>query len=133
MEIAHCTKRLGRSRRHALRICKTGNREEGIAGKEKPNGRHARNYGCAELLKRVFEFDVLECPECGGRMRMLCAINPPEAIRRIHDCLGLPSRASPISPAVEEICHNIWNTCMADPGKMNLCKFPGFSRTCSRL
>ena len=42
---------------------------------------HPRNYSWAELLKRVFEIDVLECPECGGRMRILCEINPPEAIR----------------------------------------------------
>jgi hypothetical protein len=39
---------------------------------------------------------------CGGRMRILCAINPPEATKKILDCLGLPSRPPPIFPAVLE-------------------------------
>lgn len=53
-------------------------------------------------MRRVFEVDVLECPECGSVMRILAAIHPPEATRAILDCLGLPSRAPPISPAVSE-------------------------------
>ena len=38
---------------------------------------HPRNYCWAELMKRVFGFDVLKCAACGGRMRILCAINVP--------------------------------------------------------
>ena len=34
-----------------------------------------------------------------GRMRILCAIHPPDAIRKILDCLGLPSRPPPIAGA----------------------------------
>jgi hypothetical protein len=56
---------------------------------------HPRNYSWAELMKRVFGFDVLKCDSCGGRMRILCAINPPAAIKKILDCLGLPSRPPP--------------------------------------
>jgi hypothetical protein len=59
-----------------------------------------RNYAWAELLKRVFSIDVLECPRCGGRMRVISAIHPPDAIRKILDCLGLPSRPPPISAPV---------------------------------
>jgi hypothetical protein len=33
-------------------------------------------------------------------MRILCAVNPLEAIRKILDCLGLPSRPPPISSAI---------------------------------
>jgi hypothetical protein len=71
-----------------------------IVKKEKKNGQnqvkgHARNYSWAELMKRIFGFDVLKCNRCGGRMRILCAVNPPEAIRKILDCLGLPSRPPP--------------------------------------
>jgi len=58
-----------------------------------------RNYSWAELLHRVFALDVLECPNCSGRMRILAAINPPEAIRKILDCLGIPSRAPPMPAA----------------------------------
>jgi hypothetical protein len=57
-----------------------------------------RNYSWAQLLKRVFEVDVLICPRCGSKMRVLCAIHPPDAIQKILTCLGLPSRAPPIAP-----------------------------------
>ena len=63
---------------------------------------HLRNYTWAELMKRVWEVDVLECDRCGGRMRILAAINRPEAIKAILECLGLPSRAPPISPALRD-------------------------------
>jgi hypothetical protein len=80
---------------------KKGRDEEG-GGKLK-NNCHPRNYSWSELMLRVFELDVLKCPECGGRMRILCAVNPPDAIRKIIDCLGLPSRPPPVFPAVQEI------------------------------
>ena len=53
-------------------------------------------------MRRVFAIDVLECSASGGRMRILCAIHPPEAIRKILDCLGLPSRPPPIASAALE-------------------------------
>jgi len=63
---------------------------------------HPRNYTWAELMKRVWEVDVLACDRCGGRMRIMAAIHSPEAIRGILECLGLPSRAPPIYPALPE-------------------------------
>ncbi len=62
----------------------------------------SKRYAWAELLKRVFAADALECDRCGGRMRILCAVNPPEAIRKILACLGMPIRAPPIAPALIE-------------------------------
>ena len=53
----------------------------------------------AELMHRVWAIDVLECPRCLGRMRILAAFHPPDAIRAILECLGLPSRAPPIASA----------------------------------
>jgi hypothetical protein len=35
-------------------------------------------------------------------MRILAAIHPPEAIRKILDCLGLPSRPPPIARALPD-------------------------------
>jgi hypothetical protein len=61
--------------------------------------RHCRNYTWAELMKRVWELDVLECPRCRGRMKIVAAIHPPDATRKILECLGLPSRAPPAAPA----------------------------------
>jgi hypothetical protein len=67
-------------------------------GKPKRNTKQ-KNYSWAQLLKRVFEVDVLICPRCGSKMRVLCAIHQPDAIQKILTCLGLPSRAPPIAPA----------------------------------
>jgi hypothetical protein len=50
----------------------------------------SRNYSWAQLMARVFAIDVLECPQCGGPLRVLAAIQSPEAIRKILDCLALP-------------------------------------------
>ena len=59
---------------------------------------HERNYSWAELMKRVWAIDVLACPRCQGRMRLLAVIHSPESIRKILECLGLPSRAPPSPP-----------------------------------
>jgi hypothetical protein len=46
--------------------------------------------------------DVLKCVRCGGRMRMLAAIDSPEVIRKILLCLGLPTRPPPVAPAMPD-------------------------------
>lgn len=61
-----------------------------------------RRLAWAELLRRVFAVDLLECPRCGGRMRLLAAIQPPDVTRAILDCLELSSRAPPTAPAVPD-------------------------------
>ena len=61
-----------------------------------------RRLAWAELLRRVFAVDVLECPRCGGRMRLLAAIQPPDVTQAILDCLDLPSRAPPTAAAVPD-------------------------------
>ena len=66
--------------------------------------RHRRNYTWAERMKRVWTLDVLECPRCHHRLRILAAIHPPDATRRILECLGLPSRAPPVAPAQRQHC-----------------------------
>ena len=55
-----------------------------------------------------FELDVLSCPRCGGRMRILAAINPPDAIQKILACLGLPTRAPPIAPQLDTETAGSW-------------------------
>jgi hypothetical protein len=61
-----------------------------------------RRYAWSELIRRVYSADSLKCARCGGRMRILCAINPPDVIKKILDCLGIPSRPPPIVPAILE-------------------------------
>jgi hypothetical protein len=60
---------------------------------------HDRNYTWAELMKRVFLVDVLQCERCGGRMKILAAIRPPLLTVKILESMGLPSRAPPVAPA----------------------------------
>jgi len=61
----------------------------GGAGAVSPAAR-ARRFSWAELLRHVFALDVLACPRCGGRMRVLATIEDPAVIRRIPTHLGLP-------------------------------------------
>jgi hypothetical protein len=49
--------------------------------------------------RRSFTVDALRCDRCGGRMRILAAIGQPDVIRGILNCLGLSSRAPPLTPA----------------------------------
>jgi hypothetical protein len=60
---------------------------------------HAHKYRWSELMARIFAVDVLQCPGCGSRMRILAAIEDPAVARKILDCLGLPSRPPPVAPA----------------------------------
>jgi hypothetical protein len=61
-----------------------------------------RNYAWAALMARVFEIDVLQCPDCQGRLRILAAIHPPANTRKILECMGLPIRPPPVPRAVSE-------------------------------
>src|SRR5438093_9582070 len=67
-----------------------------LAGEQSPR---PRNYTWSQLMARVFALDVLECPQCGSRMRILAAIQDPVVARKILDSLGLPSRPPPVAPA----------------------------------
>jgi hypothetical protein len=61
---------------------------------------HARKRATwAELLKRVFEIDVLTCPWCGGKRKLIALITDGKVVRAILDHLGLPSAAPVLAPA----------------------------------
>jgi hypothetical protein len=53
----------------------------------------------AELLKRVFEIDVLVCPWCGAKRRLIALITDGAIVRRILEHLGLPTTAPLLAPA----------------------------------
>ncbi|MBY0276821.1 transposase [Candidatus Binatia bacterium] len=53
----------------------------------------------ADLLRRVFEIDVLHCARCGGQLRFVAAIDDPEVVRRILRHLGVPTSIAPPLPA----------------------------------
>ena len=53
----------------------------------------------ADLLRRTFGLDVLCCPQCGGRMKMIAAILDPVEIARLCENLGEPPEAPPVQPS----------------------------------
>ncbi|MFN8543379.1 MAG: transposase [Candidatus Binatia bacterium] len=54
-----------------------------------------RRWSWAELLHRVFAVDVLACPRCGGRMRVIATIDDPPVVQRILTHLGILGDAGP--------------------------------------
>ncbi len=55
----------------------------------------ARRKAWARLLAKVYEIDVLQCPQCGGRMAVIAVIQDPEYIRKIIFCMENQSRGPP--------------------------------------
>jgi hypothetical protein len=53
----------------------------------------------ATLLRRSFSVDVLECPKCHGRLRMIAVITERESARRVLAHLGLPTDPPPVARA----------------------------------
>jgi len=53
----------------------------------------------AALMRRTFGFDVLACPRCGGRLRLIALIEDAAVIGRILQHLGLPDAVPPARPA----------------------------------
>ena len=53
----------------------------------------------AELMQRTFGVDVLECPDCGGRRRVVALIDDPDVIHAILAHLQLPTTPPQLEPA----------------------------------
>jgi hypothetical protein len=66
---------------------------------DEPPSSAQRRLSWALLLKRVFEFDMTICCNCGGPLSMIAAIVDPPVISKILAHLGLPQRAPPRTPA----------------------------------
>jgi len=63
----------------------------------KPGGSRYRPW--AELLKRCFSIDVLRCPSCDGRMRLVALVTDPKQVRRFLRGIGEPTEPPPREPA----------------------------------
>lgn len=51
------------------------------------------------MLRRVFDLDVLDCPNCHGRMKVIAAIMKADVVAAILESLGLDTEPPPIRPA----------------------------------
>lgn len=56
-------------------------------------------YQWAELMQRTFALDVLACPRCGGRLRLVALIEQAAVVQRILRHLGLPAEVPEPRPA----------------------------------
>ena len=68
----------------------------------KPTPRH---WSWARLMQCAFEIDVLSCPRCGGRMRLIATVEDPREIHGVLSALALSAspmdRAPPPSKSVD--------------------------------
>ena len=53
----------------------------------------------ASLLRRTFAVDVLACPTCGGRLRVLGEVTEPAMVRLALESLGVPTDAPRVARA----------------------------------
>jgi hypothetical protein len=65
----------------------------------KPRSHDTSRIAWAKLMARVGEEFPLECPNCGGDIRLIAFITDPGPIRKILTHLGEPLEPPPVSPA----------------------------------
>ena len=58
-----------------------------------------KNIPWARLLARVFNIDVETCSKCGGKIKIIAAIEDPKVIRKILEHMGLATKPPPLYPA----------------------------------
>ena len=73
--------------------------EASCAATAKPRSHDTSRIAWAKLMARVGEEFPLECPNCGGDIRLSAFITEPGPIRKILTHLGEPLEPPPVSPA----------------------------------
>ena len=73
--------------------------EGSCAATAKPRSHDTSRIAWAKLMARVGEEFPLQCPSCGGDIRLIAFITEPGAIRKILTHLGEPLEPPPVSPA----------------------------------
>jgi hypothetical protein len=73
-----------------------------LAGDDPPSPAR-RAWSWPDLLRHTVAVDVLACPRCGGRMRVVATIEDPVVIRKILTHLGLPTEASAPRPRPSDL------------------------------
>ncbi|MEI6258136.1 MAG: transposase [Planctomycetota bacterium] len=73
--------------------------EGSCAATAKPRSHDTSRIAWVKLMARVGEEFPLQCPSCGGDIRLIAFITEPGAIRKILTHLGEPLEPPPVSPA----------------------------------
>jgi hypothetical protein len=61
--------------------------------------RSPRAWSWAALMHRAFAVDLLACPHCGGRLRLIAPLHDPLIIRKLLAPLGIAHSGSNPGPA----------------------------------
>jgi hypothetical protein len=65
----------------------------------------SRHWAWADLMRHAFDIDVLACPRCGGRFRLIATVEEPDAIRAILAAVAvsreLAVRAPPFAASLD--------------------------------
>jgi hypothetical protein len=69
-----------------------------VAGDGSPPSSGSAGLSWATLMKRVFALDVLLCPRCGGRRRIVGVYPGGQRLRELLERLGLGDRSSRPAP-----------------------------------
>jgi len=64
-----------------------------------PGARGTGGRRWAALMRRTFEFDVLACAQCGGRLRLIALIESGAISQRVLRHLGIPAEVPPARSA----------------------------------
>jgi hypothetical protein len=62
----------------------------------------SRAWSWAALMHRAFALDVLACPHCGGRLRLIATLHDPAGIRKLLAHLGMARSGPSPGPAPPE-------------------------------
>ncbi len=78
-------------------------RAHAVAAKRRPKANGAGTYRpWNELLRRTFLIDILACPSCASRMKLLSLVTNPRSIapylRRIELPTDMPQKSTPRPP-----------------------------------
>ena len=72
---------------------------------DEPAAARSRHWAWADLMRRAFDIDVLACPRCGGRLRLLGTVEDPAAIEAIVAALAMSrdraDRAPPLATSLD--------------------------------
>ncbi len=78
-----------------------------------PQQEQQRRMRWAELLKRSFLIDILECDKCGGRREVIAVIKDTNTVTKTLDHVGItsaPQRFEPArAPPQQDWCEDSWH------------------------